>query len=300
MTEYYKSRGLSEPVIYAQENGRWIAYDAQGSANESPGVIPALVLEHSEPITATEAEGIIRTRRDQAAAIASAVDETAIEKREGLLAGSAYTWAGTLKATPEQIGQVVAEWAERTGWSPAASGDGKPSYRFGRTSWSGGTWIKLATSREGGVTRIWLEAGARPAGNRRYAPRRIEYQRTAEHFANGVYQELAFQQGTLPPAKVDEWARTRERRRRNTRIMATAFWLIPAVFAALIAIIWPVTQNGFWVTSVLLWGTFFWLIDYILRLRSIGMRMAPLIACTIVLFLPLAVAFTALAATGSR
>lgn len=300
MTDYYKSRGLSEPVIYAQEDGRWLTYDAQGGANESPGAIPASVLEHLEPISASEAESVTRSRREKTAVIASAVDETAIEKREGLLRGSAYTWTGVLDASPEQIGQAAEEWARSTGWYPVASSGGKPAYKFGRTSWLGGTWIKLATLQDEAGTKVWVEAGALPTGNSAYVPRRVEYQRVAERFADGLRRQLAFNHGTLTPSKAEKWARLMERKRRTTRVMATAFWAIPAAGVVLTTLVWLATRNTYWVTAAFAWFSLFWSTDYILRLRLTGMKVVPLTALAVIPLLSVAVLFTVVAATGSH
>jgi hypothetical protein len=75
VTDYYRSPGLTVPVIYAQEEGRWLAYDAQGSATSTPGALPAAIIERTEPVEAAEAEAIIRDRRQATGAIAQAVDE---------------------------------------------------------------------------------------------------------------------------------------------------------------------------------------------------------------------------------
>ena len=76
MTDYYRSRGLSVPVIYAQEDDRWVAYDAQGSHTSTPGSLPAAIIEHTEPVEAAEAEAIIRERHQATAAIDQAVADS--------------------------------------------------------------------------------------------------------------------------------------------------------------------------------------------------------------------------------
>jgi hypothetical protein len=62
MTEYLKSKFLSEPVVYVQDDTEWRSYPPGGGVTQSAGRIPASMLAGLEPMGAFEAERLIERR----------------------------------------------------------------------------------------------------------------------------------------------------------------------------------------------------------------------------------------------
>ena len=58
MATYYKSRFLTVPVVYVQEQGAWRSYGPQG-VKQGDGAIPERLFAGLEQISRREAEGLI-------------------------------------------------------------------------------------------------------------------------------------------------------------------------------------------------------------------------------------------------
>jgi hypothetical protein len=62
MPKYYKSRYLTDPVVYVQDAGQWSSYAPAGVIRRSAGEIPESILAQTTEIDKAEAENLVAAR----------------------------------------------------------------------------------------------------------------------------------------------------------------------------------------------------------------------------------------------
>ena len=221
--------------------------------------------------------------------------------REQFLPGTGHAADRQLKASPEQIQAAAAAWAGYAGWFPVTTDDRHPAYRWGRfVPLSGNIQMKvICQPRRGTVTDTRFVLGARRGSGQN----RVRHQMwidACEYFSDGVAQELAYELQQLPLDEIERWERKRNSRRAIERTTAAIFVWLPAALLLVGILVGLLTGNAMWGIATGFWLFIVWFLDSQLRIRAIGMRLARGFVGVVVLLVPLAAAFTAIAAAGGH
>ena len=197
-----------------------------------------------------------------------------VEEANDFMTGSGYVTERSFSAQPERIKAAAEEWACYSSWYPVSTEGDAAVYRAGRFAWlSGDMRIKVIPQLLGGKTDARFEIGLRRrATNGRTVPIRGDFAGAAEHFADGLSDELTFQMMTMSGEAHEQLRRRRERLRKVNRAYTTAYWLVPAALAPVTAIVWLVTRSGLGTLAAFFWMMTLYSLNALLQARHIGMR----------------------------
>jgi len=237
-----------------------------------------------------------------------------VEEANDFVTGSGYVTERSFSARPEEIKEAAAEWAGYSGWYPISIEESNwypisvqraaAIYSAGGLPWLlGDIRISVIQRPVNEKTDVRFEIGFRRRATTTYKNRPIrgDYAGAAEHFADGLSNELTFQTMAMSGQAHEQLRIRRKRLRKINRAYATAHWLVPAALAPVTAIVGIVTRSGLGTMAAFSWMLVLCSLNVFLQTRRIGMRAAAAIFLVVaVCATGMGIGFTLAAALGGR
>jgi len=291
MSECFRSKYLSEPIIYVQNEAGWRSYGPGGRTSAGDGSIPQGLLAGLETIDPNEAGEWI----DRWSAQADAAES---ETRGGPLARrlSSTSVAGEMvceaavSATPEDVCAAARAWARDLGWR-LIRGDGDSLlFRLSTWTWTSPTMEVRATRSSGETKALFVATPMRV-----YLGARSDTGAICEAFARGVCNELARAGARVFPHGLADWRQDRQKLRKLESIRKHSHWVIVAGIIALFALGFAGLAGAFAIVAAALWLGVLIFVEGVLKRWMVGQAVGPQVALMGVFLVGPTIALTAVA-----